>query len=258
MTCRRTLSRVWGVLLPLAVAASAGAGARREVTEAEKAHLAKVWQRPIVLRVYGETCDSLGVQVGQQLMTRVRPEEAIADRCLSAFSPGCSLAELRDGLLAQFGFLLEPYSAAESVHFRIRPAAPSNGARTSRPAITASRRPATGDRRPAATPKVASHPAGSSLPAADPKLREKLDLADAEIDDEHGGLPVLLAAISEAAGVSILADHTPRAASSEIPAREFLNRLHGRTLAEALDLTASAFSYRWSRAGRWFLFKAAR
>jgi hypothetical protein len=229
------------VALPARAAEDAEMAAIRA---AHQRHQAKVWPRRLVLRVRGEACDELALQVSQQLMTRVRAERGAGERRLSAFAPECSLAELRDGLVSQFGFILEPYGSAESLHFRIYPRSASKGPRRAAPAV-----------KPVAAPARTPH----SPSLADPILARKLDLSAVEIDDEKGGLPVILEAISDAAGVLILADHaSPGSTTAGMDAAPFLARLNGLSLKEVLDETAKAFGYRWDRSGRWFLFRPVK
>lgn len=216
-----------------------------KATKAAQAnHRLQIWEHRIFLSVRGEPVDQLAAQVGQQLMTRVRPIEEIAHHPVSAYTADCSVAELRDGLLAGFGYDMVPYAAAESVHFHLDRAA------------AAKRAPA--PRSKTAKPGVATRP---SLPPAskDPRLLRTLDFSEVAVDDEHGGLPVILEALSQAGAISILADHAAaRPATGATAPSAFLAGLKGLTVGEALDRTARAYNYRWTRAGSWFFFKPAR
>jgi hypothetical protein len=239
MTCRRV-----GRLIPLALLTMtllpAGAADPPEIQAAKEANRARIWARRIFVSVRGEPCDQLAAQIGQQLMTRVRADERIAHRPLSAYAGDCSLAELLEALAAGLGYRLVPYAAAESVHFQLEPGAAPK-ARPAKPEPGAASRPKT-------------------VPAPmDPRLLQKLDLADVSVDDEEGGLPVVLETLAEAASVAILADHAGAAtARGTKGASQFLAGLNGLPLHEALDRTARAFNYRWTAAGRWFLFKPVR
>jgi hypothetical protein len=247
-------SRFLGALMACLVIAPAGADDTAAIRAAHEAHRTKVWPRRVMLRVRGEACSELAMQVAQQLMTRVRPEEGTGDRPLSAFADDCTLAELRDGLAVQFGWLLEPYGSAESLHFRICPL-PAK-------APTSARKPAAQGKRPGKVtrPAVSATSPPKTGRSQDPLLSRRLDLSGVEVDDEQGGLPVILEVLSERSGIKILADHTPRGMVTPegMGASAFLAQLNGLPLGEALDRTARAFEYRWSRSGPWFLLKPAK
>jgi hypothetical protein len=246
MTCRRP-SPLFSLALLSAIGLPAAANEPPEVQAAKAANRARIWARHIFVSVRGEPIDQLAAQVGQQLMTRVRAEESIARRPVSAYAADCTVAELCEGLAAGFGYRMVPYVAAESVHFQVE--------------AGAAPRPATPMKPKAAkpgTPKAAARPAPKATPS-DPRLLQKLYLSEPEVDDEHGGLPMILEALSQAAGVPILADHgTHVPAPGTTPASRFLAEMNGLTLREALDRTARAFNYRWAPAGRWLFFKPAR
>jgi hypothetical protein len=256
---RRTMGTLLGGLIVLAGLLPAGAQTHAG-SAADEALRTRVWPRRLSLRVRAERCDALTYQVSQQLMTRVKIESEIASRRLSLFAPECTLGELRDGLAALFAFRLEPYDSAESVHLYLRAAParrPAPGAR--RPAlgpttVSASRVP----KRPAPTLAESREPRAESRLPADPKLQEKLDLSAVEVDDESEALPVILECLADAASILVLSDYTTRtdACPGGRTTSQFVASLNGLTLGEALDRTARAFNYSWSRSGRWFLFRS--
>lgn len=257
MTCRPAPR--WIPLALLAVTCVPATADPPEIQAAKEANRARIWQRRIFVSIRGEPCDHLAMQLGQQLMTRVRADERIAERPLSAYAGDCSLAELLEALSAAFGYRLMPYAAAESVHFQLEPgAARKQAAKPSAKGPAAKAQAA----RTAAKPGPAKAGAASAAkPAArDPRLLRPLELPSPEVDDEAGGLPVILEALAAVAEIRILADH----AGSVAPARPtgsasaFLAGLDGLPLGEALDRTARAFNYRWTEAAGWFFFKPAR
>jgi hypothetical protein len=255
MTCRRAGRLVPTLLMAAALLPAGASTAPAELQAAKAANRARIWARQIFVSVRGEPIDHLAVQVGQQLMTRVRAHDAIAHRPVSAYAADCTVAQLCEGLAAGFGFRMVPYAAAESVHLQLEPG--DKAARGS-----GSKAPGKGGG-PASKVRGAAAAAGSGSAATkDPRLQERLDLSAPEVDDETGGLPVILEALAHAGGIPILADHAtpaparaPRAGGAPEGATRFLAGLDGRTLGEALDRTARAFSYRWSLAGGWFFFK---
>jgi hypothetical protein len=221
---RRTMGALLGGSIMLAALLPAGAQTSSGTPAAQEALRTRVWPRRLSLRVRAEPCEMLAYQLSQQLMTRVKVESGIGSRPLSLFAPECTLGELRDGLAALFGYRLEPYDSAESVHLYLRAPAPS---------------------------------AERGLPA-DPKLREKLDLSAVEVDDEAESLPAILECLASAGSILVLSDYAPR--TDRCPGgrstSQFVARLNGLTLGEALDRTARAFNYSWTRSGRWFLFRS--
>jgi hypothetical protein len=285
---------LFGGLSALAGLLPAGAQTSPRTAAAEEALRTRVWPRRLSLHVRAEPCDALTHQVSQQLMTRVKLESDIASRPLSLFASECTLAELRDGLAALFGYRLEPYDSAESVHLHLRAGAPPTISRRtvqgSRKVVLtaeaqrrgsrvlAAKRTAAGagprerkatkrtacQTRPspsassAALAKRAVQTPASGRGAADPKLREKLDLSAVEVDDEAEALPMILECLAGSASILVLSDYTPRTDGSPggRPTSQFLASLNGLTLGEALDRTARAFNYSWSRSGRWFLFRS--
>jgi hypothetical protein len=250
---RRTMGALLGGLIVLAGLLPAGAQTNSG-SAADEALRTRVWPRRLSLRVRAEPCSALTYQVSQQLMTRVKVESEIESRRLSLFAPECTLGELRDGLAAHFGYRLEPFDSAESVHLNLRAAPARKAARSSTKAGPG--RPA---KRPVPAPSTSSglRATGCSTPA-DPKLREKLDLSAVEVDDESEALPVILECLADAASILVLSDYTTRtdACPAGRPTSQFVASLNGLTLGEALDRTARAFNYSWSRSGRWFLFRS--
>jgi hypothetical protein len=218
---------------------------------------ATAWKKMLWLRVGAERCDALTYVVSQQLMTRVRATEEIAQRRVTVFAPECTLRELHDGLLAHFGLLLEGYISTESIHFRLRPAPDSKQKPKPAPKRPAAIKARTGAVTATAAKTLRPAPATAPVPT-DPRLQERLDLSEVTVEEEFDGLPGVLGYLSEGAGLCVMADHVLRAETCPggqgVP--EFVKTLDGLTLAEALDRTARAFNYTWTRSGRWFLFRA--
>jgi hypothetical protein len=248
-----------GGLLALAVLGALGSVvAPAHAGEHEPLRSALAWKKPVWLRLSGETCDELAHVVSQQLMTRVRATEEVAERRVTIVAPECTLRELREGLLAQFGLLLEGYSSSESIHFRLRPAPvakpkPRPGQAATRPTA---KKPAPAG--VAATALKTTQPAPAGALPSDPRLEERLDLSQVTVEEEFEGLPGVLGYLSEATQICVMADVVPRAeecpGGQAVP--EFVKQLDGLSLREALDRTARAFGYTWTRSGRWFLFRA--
>jgi len=257
---RRTMGALLGGLIVLAGLLPAGAQTNSG-SAADEALRTRVWPRRLSLRVRAEPCSALTYQVSQQLMTRVKVESEIESRRLSLFAPECTLGELRDGLAALFGYRLEPFDSAESVHLNLRAAPVRKAARSSQLAARSSTKAGPGRpaKRPVPAPSTSSglRATGCSTPA-DPKLQEKLDLSAVEVDDESEALPVILECLADAASILVLSDYTTRtdACPAGRTTSQFVASLNGLTLGEALDRTARAFNYSWSRSGRWFLFRS--
>jgi hypothetical protein len=239
----------------------AGAQTGSGPAAAQEALRTRVWPRRVSLRVHAATCDVLAFQLSQQLMTRVKVEPDIASQSLSLFAPECTLAELRDGLATMFGYRLEPYDSAESVHFQLIAGPASKVARSSK---LVARRPAkAGASHPTKQPAPVSTTsyelrASSSPKSADATLQQKLDLSAVAVDDEAEALPTILECLSDEASILVLSDGGPRAGGRPggRTTSQFVASLNGLTLGEALDRTARAFHASWSRSGRWFLFRS--